>query len=118
MEFKDHQAIYLQIADLFCEHILLKKWKAGERIPSMREMAVNLEVNPNTMVRTYAYLQERGILINRRGVGYFVAEEGFEKTRVLLKEGFIKHELPEIFKAMELLNLSLEDIKFYYPKSK
>ena len=53
MEFKDTQSIYLQIADLFCENILLKKWKPGDRIPSVREMAVNIEVNPNTVMRTF-----------------------------------------------------------------
>jgi DNA-binding transcriptional regulator YhcF (GntR family) len=114
MEFSDNQAIYLQIADHFCENILLKKWNAGDRIPSVREMAVNIEVNPNTVMRTFNYLQEQGIIFNKRGIGYFVSEDGFQKTKALRKENFVKQELPNFFKEMELLNLSMDDIKTYY----
>ena len=114
MEFRDDQAIYLQIADTFCENILLRKWKALDRIPSVRDVAVEIEVNPNTVVRTYIYLQEKGIIFNKRGVGYFVSEDGVEKTIVLLKEKFVFTELPRVFKTMHLLNLSLEDMRAYY----
>jgi DNA-binding transcriptional regulator YhcF (GntR family) len=104
----------MQIADHFCEQILLEKWKAGDRIPSVREMAVSIEVNPNTVMRTFNYLQEQGIIFNKRGIGYFVADDGFEKTKALKKKDFITQELPAFFKAMSLLNLSIEDIKQYY----
>lgn len=110
LKFKDHQAIYLQIADLFCEYILLKKWKPGDRVPSVREMATDIEVNPNTVVRTYNYLQDKGILSNKRGIGYFVEEKGFEKAWERRKEDFVKLELPEFFKTLDFLNLSLEDL--------
>lgn len=114
MEFRDDQAIYLQIADTFCENILLKKWNALDRIPSIREIAVEIEVNPNTVMRTYTYLQEKGIIFNKRGIGFFVAEDGLEKMIALRKENFVNNELPRFFKAMELSNLSLEDMKKYY----
>jgi len=114
MEFNDHQAIYLQIADLFCENILLKKWNPGDRIPSVREMAVNIEVNPNTVMRTFNYLQDQGIIFNKRGIGYFVADDGFQKTKALRKEDFVNNELPRVFKEMHLLNLTLEDVQKYY----
>ncbi|HRN58369.1 MAG TPA: GntR family transcriptional regulator, partial [Agriterribacter sp.] len=52
MQFKDSQSIYLQIADYVCEKILLGEWKAEQRIPSVRELAVQLEVNPNTVMHT------------------------------------------------------------------
>jgi len=114
MEFRDNQAIYLQIADYFCENILLEKWSPGDRIPSVREMAVNIEVNPNTVMRTFNYLQDKGIIFNKRGIGYFVSEEGFKKTKILKKEDFVSHELPRFFKAMNLLNLTMEDMNTYY----
>lgn len=114
MEFKDNQSIYLQIADHFYENILLKKWNPGDRIPSVREMAVNIEVNPNTVMRTFNYLQDKGIIYNKRGIGYFVSADGFQKTRILRKENFVNQELPRIFREMDLLNLSLEDVKSYY----
>ncbi|MEP3386639.1 MAG: GntR family transcriptional regulator [Reichenbachiella sp.] len=114
MEFRDDQAIYLQIADHFCENILLEKWKPGDRIPSVREMAVSIEVNPNTVMRTFTYLQEKGIIYNKRGIGYFVSEDGKIKTSALKKEDFVTSELPRLFKAMDLLHLSIEDISKYY----
>lgn len=114
MEFRDDQAIYLQIADLFCENILLEKWNPGDRIPSVREMAVNIEVNPNTVMRTFNYLQDKGIIFNKRGIGYFVSEDGFQKTKALRKEDFVSQELPRVFKAMDLLNLTMEDVHRYY----
>jgi GntR family transcriptional regulator len=114
MEFRDDQAIYLQIADHFCENILLREWNPGDRIPSVREMAVSIEVNPNTVMRTFTYLQEKGIIYNKRGIGYFVSDDGLGKTRALRKEDFVNHELPRFFKAMSLLNLSMEDVHAYY----
>lgn len=114
MDFRDSQAIYLQIADLFCENILLGKWAPGDRIPSVREMAVDIEVNPNTVMRTFTYLQDKGIIYNKRGIGYFVSDDGFEKTRDLRKEEFVENELPKFFKAMELLRLTMDDMKVYY----
>jgi DNA-binding transcriptional regulator YhcF (GntR family) len=116
MEFKDNQSIYLQIADHFCENILLEKWNPGDRIPSVREMAVNIEVNPNTVMRTFNYLQDKGIIFNKRGIGYFVSDDGFQKTKLLRKENFVNQELPRFFKEMDLLNLSLEDVKSYYDR--
>ena len=114
MEFGNNQPIYLQIADHLCENILLEKWKEGDRIPSVREIAVNIEVNPNTVMRTFTYLQEKGIIFNKRGIGYFVADDGLDKTRALRKEDFISNELPRFFKAMRLLSLTMEDIVTYH----
>jgi GntR family transcriptional regulator len=116
MEFGDSNAIYLQIADQLCENILLKRWKPGDRIPSVREMAVSIEVNPNTVMRTYTYLQEKGIVYNKRGIGFYVTDDGYQKTRDLRKEDFLNQELPKIFKAMSLLNLSMDDVNSYYQK--
>src|SRR4051794_41162898 len=75
MQFRESIAIYLQIADYICERVLLKQWKAGERIPAVRELAVQLEVNPNTVMRTFEFLQGQNIIYNQRGIGYFVGPE-------------------------------------------
>ena len=73
MEFTQPQAIYLQIGDYICENILRRSWHGGDRIPSIRELAMDVQVNPNTVTRTYAYLQDQGIIFNRRGIGYLSA---------------------------------------------
>jgi GntR family transcriptional regulator len=114
MEFGENNAIYLQIADFFCENILKQKWKPGDRIPSVREMAVSIEVNPNTVMRTFNYLQDKGIIFNKRGIGYFVTDDGFQKTKALRKEDFVNNDLPRFFKAMSLLNVTMEDLNNYY----
>jgi GntR family transcriptional regulator len=114
MEFGDSHAIYLQIADQLTENILLKRWNSGDRIPSVRELAVSIEVNPNTVMRTFNYLQEKGIIYNKRGIGYFVSDDGFEKTKALKKEIFISQELPRIFREMRLLSLTMEDLSDFF----
>lgn len=114
MEFNDNKAIYLQITDLFFDEILMKKWKDGDRIPSVRELAVNTEVNPNTVMRTYSYLQEKGIIFNKRGIGYFLADDAYKTTLQLRKEEFIKEELPKIFKTIQLLDIEFDDLKALY----
>ena len=111
MEFHGNKAIYLQISDLICENILLKKWEEGGRIPSVREMAISIEVNPNTVQRTYTYLQDKGIIFNKRGIGFFIAENAFELTMDLKKEDFIKNECPHFFREMDLLKISFDDLK-------
>jgi GntR family transcriptional regulator len=111
MEFNENQAIYLQIADFFCENILQKKWQQGEKIPSIREIAVQVEVNPNTAMRTFNYLQDKGIIFNKRGIGYFVADDGFEKTLELKKEQFIQEEIPQMFRTLELLRMNFNDLE-------
>lgn len=116
MEFKDNQAIYLQIANRFFENILKREWEAGDKIPSIRDMAVEFEVNPNTTMRTFNYLQDKGIIYNKRGIGYFLADDGFEKTIALKKEQFVEEELPVFLRTMKLLGFSLEDLKAYAAK--
>ena len=114
MEFNNNQAIYIQIADMLCEKILLKALKQDERIPSVRELAVQLEVNPNTVMRTYDFLQGLDIIINKRGVGYFVAADGIEKATNYRKTEFMLKELPLVFKTAALLNISFDELKQQY----
>ena len=111
MEFRQNQAIYLQIADHISERILSGTWAEGERIPSIRELSEDIMVNPNTVMRSYAYLQDLGIIHNQRGIGYFVAEDAYRKTLELKKKNFIRRELPRIFRTMDLLNLTCEDLR-------
>ena len=114
MEFNNNQAIYLQIADMLCEKILLYSLKQDERIPSVRELAVQLEVNPNTVMRTYDFLQGLNIITTKRGVGYFVAADGIAKATDYRKSAFLQKELPQLFKTAVLLNISFDELKKEY----
>mgnify|MGYP003472436385 CR=1 FL=1 len=111
MDFRQNQPIYIQIAEYVCEQILLKKWKLGEKILSIRDIAIELEVNPNTVQRSYDLLQQRGIIVNKRGVGYFTDEEAMEKIVSFRKEQFIEHELPVFFRNIYLLKIDIKDLK-------
>ncbi|MBC9931072.1 GntR family transcriptional regulator [Chitinophaga qingshengii] len=118
MEFKDSQAIYLQIADYICEQVLLNKWQPEERIPSVRELAVQLEVNPNTVMRTCELLQQQEIIYNKRGIGYFISNDAVKKIRQFKKDSFITNELPSLFRSMYLLEIDIDELKPYYEKFK
>ena len=111
MEFRESQAIYLQIAEYVCERILTRRWKEGDRILSIRELSVAIEVNPNTVLRSYSYLQDLGILHNQRGIGYFVSADALGITMELMRDRFINTELPHLFRTMELLELSCGDLE-------
>ncbi len=114
MKFNSNLAIYLQIAEYICEKILTKKWTEEDRIPSVREMAVDVEVNPNTVMRTYAYLQDKGIIFNKRGIGYFIDKEAYKNTLEMKKQEFVKFELPQLFKLMNLLKIDLRELEKMY----
>ncbi|WP_221390785.1 GntR family transcriptional regulator [Dyadobacter sp. NIV53] len=114
MEFKDKQSIYLQIADYICEQILLGKWPPSERIPSVRDLGGMLEVNPNTVMRTYEFLQSKEIIVNKRGIGNSVTDNANELILAYRKERFLETELPEFFKTLYLLNVSMEELQSRY----
>lgn len=105
MNFTANKAIYTQIADLICEKILLQEFREDERIPSVRELAIDLEVNPNTVMRTYEYLQGLNIITNKRGVGFFVSTTGMQHATNHRKKEFMEEALPALFKKMMLLKI-------------
>ena len=118
MEFFDKQAIYLQIANKVCENILTQKWVNGERIPSVREIAVQMEVNPNTANRAYDFLQSYEIIYNKRGIGYYITEDGYEKTVSFKRKQFFEEEAPQFFRSMKLAGVNLAELETYYNQHK
>jgi len=110
MKFKDNEAIYMQIADLVCENILEGKLPTGAKIPSVRDMAIELQVNPNTVMRSYDILQNREIIFNKRGMGLFVSENAQQIIRTDKRQSFLKIRLPELFKEMKLLEISSTEL--------
>ncbi|QMW05059.1 GntR family transcriptional regulator [Spirosoma foliorum] len=114
MDFRDKQAIYLQIAEYVSEQILLGRWPVGEKIPSVRELAAELEVNPNTVMRTYEFLSQLEVIANKRGIGYFSADDALDKIRSFRREQFLQNDLPQFFKNLTLLGISLREIETRY----
>ena len=118
MKFKKNQTIYTQIADFICENILTLKWPVDEKIASVRELAGMLQVNPNTVMRTYSMLQDQGVIYNKRGIGYFVSDGAPENINQMERNSFINDELPELFKKMDLLKIDFEELKAIYNQQK
>lgn len=114
MNFKDNKAIYLQIADRICDEVLLGQYREEERIPSVREYAAVVEVNANTVMRSYDYLQTQGVIYNKRGIGYFVSAGAGELILSLRREHFLKEEADYFFKQMYTLGISAEEISDMY----
>lgn len=114
MKFKESKSIYLQIADRICDEILQGQYKEEERIPSVREYAGTVEVNANTVVRTYDYLQGQEIIYNKRGIGYFVSAGAKDRIIVLRKDTFLQEDLPEFFRQVKTLNIPMKEIEKMY----
>jgi Predicted transcriptional regulators len=110
MVFNHNKSIFIQIASLICKRVLDGIYLPDNRIPSVRELAVEVEVNPNTVMRSFERLQGEGIIYNKRGVGYFISPDAPEKIHLQRHDTFMKEELPEMFKEMALLNISIEDL--------
>jgi len=114
MNFKDNKAIYLQIAERICDEVLLHTYHEEERIPSVREYAAIVEVNFNTVMRSFEYLQMTGIIFNKRGIGYFVSEGAKEKIHALRQSHFLDNEISEFFRQIYLLDIPMEKIVNMY----
>lgn len=111
MEFRENEAIYLQIAAYVGEHIVLGKWPLDQKIPSVRDLAVELQVNPNTVLRAYEFLQNKEVIVNKRGIGFFIAADAEMKIKEYSKERFLGNALPEFFKNIYLLDISMKEIE-------
>lgn len=105
MNFNTEKPIYLQIADAICDRILSGELKGGDRIPSVREYGADIGVNPNTMMRSYEKLTADGVIFNKRGIGYFLADDARETVLAAQRKDFIEKEVPAIMQRMKLLGL-------------
>ena len=114
MNFKDNKAIYLQIAERICDEILLGNFKEEERIPSVREYAVTVEVNFNTVMRSFEYLQLQDVIFNKRGIGYFVEKGAKKKILSLRKKLFLKSEINDFFRQIYVLDIPMKEIESMY----
>lgn len=114
MQFNENKAIYIQIAERIADEIMLGVYKDDGRIPSVREYAVRMEVNTNTALRSYAYLEQTGVIYQRRGLGYFTTPEARELIIKHYKEYFFGSFLPEMFSRMDILGIGIEEIEKLY----
>lgn len=110
MTFNNDKAIYIQMADRLCDDILAGTYSDDDRVPSVREYAVSLEVNTNTAVKAYDQLARDGIIYNRRGLGYFVTPGARDNIMQARRKAFLDTTLPSLFRDMRLLGIGIDDI--------
>ncbi len=115
---RDAQSIFVQIAEEIKDRILSGEYIVDERIPSVRDIAVEVEVNPNTVMKAFELLQREEFIYNKRGMGYFVAPGAPEKIVVRRKAYLMESILPSLFKDMSLLGISIEEIVTAYRNHK
>lgn len=114
MKFNDSKAIYIQIADRICDELLMGKYKKDGRIPSVREYASLVEVNANTVMRSFDYLQSQGIIYNKRGIGYFVSLDAKDIIIKGRKEQFLNEEIDYFFNQANSLGITGKELLAMY----
>ncbi len=111
MEFKSNKGIFQQIADSICERILLGELAPEDKVQSVRQLASQLGVNQNTIMRTFLELQHSNIVENRRGIGYFVTKDAPDTIREMRKEEFTKDILPGFLQQVKLLRITKTELE-------
>ncbi len=111
MEFQNGKSIFLQIADNITDKVVSGEFVEGHKIPSVRELASEMGVNPNTIMRTYSELQAMSIIENKRGIGYFVSTEAQKIILENKKQEFFDKVLPDFLRKAEVLGISAGDLK-------
>lgn len=111
MEFQNGKSIFLQIADTITDKVISGEFPVGEKIPSVRELASQMGVNPNTIMRTYSELQAMSIIENQRGIGYFVNPDAQKIILREKKQEFFNKTLPDFIKQAQQLGITNSELK-------
>lgn len=110
MEFDNNKPIYLQLADQLMDDIQQGYSQNGDRIPSVREYAAQSGVNANTVMRTYTWLQQEGIIYNQRGIGYFYCDDAREKILEMRRTIFFEKEIDYFFDRLCAFGMTPESL--------
>jgi DNA-binding transcriptional regulator YhcF (GntR family) len=111
LEFKTIKSIYLQIAENICNQIMEGTLKPGDRVTSVRDLAADYEVNRNTLLKTFALLENDGIFDNKRGVGFYVSVNAKEIIYQSKRAEFFLEDYPEFVRKARFLKLKSEELK-------
>ena len=118
MEFHKNKPIYLQIVDVISQRIVSKEWKEETKIPTVKELAKELEVNHNTLMRSLELLQSEDILMSKRGVGLFLTKDSYKNALELMRRSFYENQVPEFFATMNSLKITLGELIGLYKSNK
>ena len=108
MDFDKNIPIYIQIEDKIKLDIITNKYHPGEKIKSVREFALELKINPNTINRALLELEEQGLIITQRTNGKYITEN--KKTIEKEKNKLINKKIDEFINDMEKLGIEKNKI--------
>ncbi|MCM1519048.1 MAG: GntR family transcriptional regulator [Pseudoflavonifractor sp.] len=114
MDFSANKPIYRQIIDICFGSILSGDWQPGQRVPSVRELAVQLAVNSHTVLKAFEYLQAEEIIYPRRGLGFFLADDARDRVLTAQRQEFFDTTLDETFRTMDMLGVTIDDVVAHY----
>ena len=114
MDFAANKPIYQQIVDFCFSRVLQGDWAAETRVPSVRELAMEMAVNSHTVLKSYEYLQSQGIIYPKRGLGFFLAADARERVMSIRREEFYSTTLRDLFTSMDELGVTIEDLVEHY----
>ena len=110
MIYHSDKALFVKIAERLCDDILADRYREGDRVPSVRELAAEYEVNTNTALRAFEVLQRDDILQQQRGVGMQVARGAKRKILNARKKEFLEREMPDFLRRLDLVGLTIDDV--------
>ena len=106
--FSNERPIYLQIVDRIKVKIITKEYAAGDKLPSVREMASLMQVNPNTMQRAFSILESEGIVCSHRTSGRYVDLD--EEKILQLRKDLAREQITVFLRSMEQMGFTMEEI--------
>lgn len=109
-DWKKDQPIYRQLRDQIAAQILSNDFKEGEALPSVRSIAVELQINPLTANKAYQELVDENLLEKRRGLGMYVKKGARERLLLAERKRFLEDDWTAIAKRMSLLGITLEEL--------
>ena len=104
-QFNDTQPIFLQIRQRIVEMILNQAVQEGEPLPSVRQIATDLSVNPLTVTKAYDGLVDIGVVESRRGMGMYVNEGARTKLLAHERQKFLAEDWPRVMAQIKALEL-------------
>ena len=110
MKFQESQPIFMQIVDWLCDMVLRQELLPNQQVPSVRDIAVELQVNPNTVMRSIERLLQQGIIYSQRGKGNFLSEDAYQQIRQMRSERLLSETLPQLARELRLLGLPMEEV--------
>lgn len=110
MDFNPNKPIYQQIAEYCYSKIMADEWEVDCRIPSVKELAMTMAVNPRTVIKAYDDMQAIGVIYQKRGLGYFVAPEAHASILAERRTYFFSTTMPEIMKETAMLSITPEEL--------